>query len=73
MSRTTIEVQKPTRENIKNAAKKSQTYDDMIKPRKTCNADGCQEIGSIELDVNADKFGTVKLFVCPNCVGKFTE
>ena len=73
MSRTTIEVQKPTRENIKNAAKKSQTYDDMINQRITCNAAGCQEIGSIELDVNAGKFGTVNLFVCPNCVSKFKD
>lgn len=73
MSRTTIEVQKPTRENIKNAAKKSQTYDDLLNQRITCNAAGCQEIGSIELNVNAGKFGTVKLFVCATCVGKFTE
>ena len=73
MARTTMEVEKSTRENVKHAARKSQTYDDMINERITCNAAGCKEIGSIELDVKAGKFGTVKLFVCHNCVGKFTD
>ena len=68
-----MEVSKSTLQNIKSAGRKSQTYDSLLNQRITCNAAGCQEIGSIELDVNAGKFGTVKLFVCPNCVGKFTE
>jgi hypothetical protein len=68
-----MEVEKSTRENVKSAGRKTQTYDDLLNERITCNAAGCNEIGSIELKVNAGKHGIVKLFVCPNCVGKFTE
>jgi len=73
LSRTTMEVSKATLENVKNAGKKSQTYDSLLNQRITCNAAGCQEIGSIELEVSAGKHGTVKLFVCPNCVSKFKD
>lgn len=73
MSRTTMEVEKSTLGSMKDIAKKSQTYDQLINQRITCNAAGCQEKGSIEIHLNAGKFGTVTLFVCPNCVGKFTD
>jgi len=73
MSRTTMEVEKSTLGTLKQVAKKSQTYDQLINQRITCNAAGCQEKGSIEIHVKAGKFGTVTLFVCPNCVGKFTD
>ena len=73
MSRTTMEIEKSTLQNVKaEPARKSQTYDALLNQRITCNAVGCQEIGSIEINVSAGKFGTVKLFVCPKCVGKFT-
>lgn len=73
MSRTTMEVEKSTLGTLKQVAKKSQTYDQLINQRITCNAAGCQEKGSIEIHVKAGKFGTVTLFVCPNCVEKFTD
>lgn len=66
-------VEKSTIGSLKEIAKKSQTYDQLLNLRITCNAAGCQEKGSIEVNVKAGKFGTVKLFVCPKCVGKFTE
>lgn len=72
-NKTTMEIEKSTLQNVKSAGRKSQTYDALLNQRITCNATGCQEIGIIELEVNAGKFGTVKLFVCPNCVGKFTD
>ena len=71
--KTTMEVRGSTRDNLKEAGKKSQTYDELINQRITCNAVGCDAIGSIELKVNAGKFGIVTLFVCPRCVGKFTD
>lgn len=73
MSRTTMEVEKSTLGTLKQVGRKNQTYDDLINQRITCNAVGCQEIGSIELEVSAGNHGTVKLFVCPKCVGKFQE
>lgn len=72
-SKTTMELQKSTLGNLKEVGKKSQTYDELINQRITCNAAGCDAIGSIELKVNAGKFGEVTLFVCPNCVGKFRD
>ena len=58
MSRTTMEIEKSTLQNVKAAARKSQTYDALLNQRITCNAVGCQEIGSIEIKVSAGKFGT---------------
>lgn len=73
MARTTMEVEKSTRENVKNAAKKSQTYDQLINQRITCDADGCDAVGSNAIKVSAGKFGEVTLYVCPKCVGKFLD
>ncbi len=73
MSRTTMEVDKATLGNLKEVGKKSQTYDQLINQRFTCNATGCNAVGSVELKVSAGKFGTVTLFVCPNCVSKFQD
>jgi hypothetical protein len=68
-----MEIRKATLENVKSAGRKSQTYDALLNQRITCNALGCDEIGSIELEVSAGKYGIVKLFVCPKCVGKFQD
>jgi hypothetical protein len=72
-TKTTMEVDKSTLGHLKEVGKKSQTYDTLINQRITCNATGCNEMGSIEIKVPAGKFGTVTLFVCSNCVGKFQE
>jgi hypothetical protein len=40
---------------------------------KTCDAAGCDALGSIEIKVKAGKFGMVTLYVCSNCVGKFID
>ena len=71
--KTTMEVEGSTRNNLKEAGKKSQTYDQLINERITCNAAGCDKIGTIELKVPAGKFGTVTLFLCEKCVGKFID
>lgn len=68
-----MEISKATLNNVKDAARKSQTYDALLNQRITCNATGCNQIGSIELEVKAGKFGNIKLFVCPNRIGKFRE
>jgi hypothetical protein len=68
-----MEVEKSTLLDLKNVAKKSQTYDQLLNQRITCNATGCDEKGSIEIKVKAGKFGIVTLFVCPKCIGKFTD
>ena len=72
-TKTTMELEKSTLGNLREVGKKSQTYDDLINQRITCNAVGCNAPGSIELKVNAGKFGMITLFVCPNCVGKFKD
>jgi len=43
------------------------------KESKTCNAAGCNALGTNEIKVHAGKFGKVTLFVCNNCVGKFQD
>jgi hypothetical protein len=68
-----MEVEKSTLVNLKQVGRKNQTYDQLIQQRITCDAAGCKALGSLEISVSAGKFGAVKLFVCPNCVGKFTE
>jgi len=73
MARTTMEVDKSTLKQLQQVGRKNQTYDQLITQRITCNAVGCHAVGSIEIKVNAGKFGFVTLFVCPNCVRKFTD
>lgn len=73
MSRTTVEVEKSTLGTLKQVGRKNQTYDQLINQCITCNAVDCQEIGNIEIEVDAGKHGTVRLFVCPKCVSKFVE
>jgi hypothetical protein len=71
MAKTSMEVDKSTLDHLKNVAKKSQTYDQLLNQRITCNAAGCQKKGSIEINLDVGKFGTITLYVCPTCVGKF--
>jgi hypothetical protein len=73
MAKTTMELEKSTLDDLKDVAKKSQTYDQLLNQRITCNATGCQKKGSIEIKLDAGKFGMITLFVCPNCVGKFQD
>ena len=73
MVRTTVEVQSQTLDRLKEAGRKSQSYDRLINQRITCNAAGCEREGKIELKVSAGKYGTVTLFVCEKCVSKFAE
>jgi hypothetical protein len=40
---------------------------------RICEAADCEQLATEQIDVSAGKFGTVKLFVCPKCVGKFQE
>ena len=45
----------------------------MMQYEQICEAAGCEQIATEQIEVSAGKFGTVTLFVCPNCVGKFTD
>jgi hypothetical protein len=71
--KTKMDIEKSTLQKLKNIGRKSQTYTDLINQRIECCAVDCDKIGSIELNIEAGKFGEVTLFVCPNCVGKFRE
>ena len=73
MSKTTMELEKSTLGTLKEVGKKNQTYDQLIRKRISCNATGCQDLGSIEINLEAGRFGTITLFVCPQCVGKFKD
>jgi hypothetical protein len=66
-----MEIDKSTLETLKGVGKKNQTYDQLIRQRIRCNATGCEAIGSIETQIQAESFQNITLFVCPSCVGKF--
>ena len=70
---TTMKIDKPVRQNLKSIARKNQTYSQIVKQRIKCDADGCDAAGINEIKVDAGKFGTVTLFVCANCIGKFQD
>ena len=66
-----MEIKKSTLEQLKEVGRKSQTYDELIRHRFKCNSSDCERVGSIEIGIPAGTAGTVTLFVCPNCVGRF--
>jgi hypothetical protein len=68
-----LEIKKPTLKNLKEVGKKNETYDQLIRRRIKCNNAGCEAIGSIEVNIENGKFGSIRLFVCPNCVGKIQD
>jgi uncharacterized protein YqkB len=68
-----MEIHKSTLGNLKQVGRKNQTYDDVISQRIKCDAEGCEAAGSNQIRINAGKFGTVTLFVCSNCIGKFLD
>lgn len=71
MVRTTMEVNKSTLEILKKIGKKNQTYDLLIKQRIRCNRAGCDNTGSVQINAEQGNFGSLTLFVCSSCVGKF--
>jgi len=73
MPKTTMKIDKSTRQTLKHIVHKDETYDTLVRQRIKCDATGCDAAGTNEIKVNAGRFGVVTLFVCPNCVGKFTE
>ena len=73
MNDTTMKINVSTRQILKHIARKDQTYDELVKKRIICDATGCDAAGVNKIKVNAGKFGFITLFVCPNCVGKFTD
>ena len=73
LGKTTMKIEKSTRQSLKHIVRKDETYDDLVKKRVKCDAAGCEAPGSVELKVKAGKFGMVTLFVCENCVGKFQD
>jgi len=52
---------------------KENTRLDLVKEGKTCEAEGCNASGTVELKIPAGKFGVVTLLVCKNCIGKFLD
>ena len=68
-----MKISKSTRQTLKHMVFKDGTYDKLVQQRIECDVAGRDAAGTNEIKVNAGKFGTVTLFVCPNCIGKFTE
>jgi hypothetical protein len=73
MTRTTLEIDKITLQNLKQIGKKCETYDQIIKNRIKCNSSDCQAAGGIPIDLSIGSSRKVTLFVCPNCVGNFEK
>ena len=71
--KTTMKIDTSTRQTLKHIVRKDETYDSLVRQRIKCDAAVCDAAGTNEIKVSAGKFGTVTLFVCPNCVGKFTD
>ncbi|MGI9010157.1 MAG: hypothetical protein ACR2F1_03095 [Nitrososphaeraceae archaeon] len=38
-----------------------------------CEANGCYENAIHEIKIDAGKFGKISLFLCANCIPKFTK
>jgi hypothetical protein len=38
-----------------------------------CDGFGCNEKATREINVDAGKFGTLTLFLCADCIGKFED
>jgi hypothetical protein len=73
MPKTTMKIDKPTRQTLKHMTRRDQTYSDVVRERIKCDAAGCEAAGTNGIKLNAGRFGTVTLFVCPNCIGKFQD
>ncbi len=73
MNETTMKIDKPLRGTLKHMVRKDQTYSQVVRERIKCDAAGCDAPGINEIKVPAGKFGTVTLFVCANCMEKFTD
>ena len=71
--KTSMKIDQSTLQTLKGMVRRNQTYSEVVKQRIKCDAAGCDAAGISEIKVNAGKFGTVTLFVCPDCIGKFTE
>jgi hypothetical protein len=71
--KTTMKIESSTRLALKHMVRRDQTYDQVLKERIKCDASGCDAAGINEIKINAGKFGTVTLFVCTDCVGKFQD
>lgn len=71
--KTTMKIDKSTRQSLKGIVHKDQTYDQVVKARIKCDAAGCQAAGINEIKVHAGRFGNVTLFVCTDCLGKFQD
>ena len=71
--KTSMKIDQSTRQTLKGMVRGDETYSEVVKQRIKCDAAGCDAAGINEIKVNAGKFGTVTLFVCAECIGKFTE
>ena len=71
INKTTLKIEKKIRQSLKHVARKDQTYSQLVEERIKCDVSGCDAGGSNEIKVAVEKFGTVTLFVCPKCIGKF--
>ena len=71
--KTTMKIDKNMRQTLKHIVRRDETYEDLIKKRVKCDAEGCDAMGSVELKIPAGKYGQVTLFVCNNCAGKFSD
>jgi len=71
IGKTTVKIEKTTRQSLKHVARKDQTYSQLVDERIKCDAAGCDAAGTNKIKVVAGKFGIITLFVCSECIGKF--
>ena len=71
--KTTMKIEKTTRQTLKNAARKDQTYSELVEERIKCDAAGCDAAGINKIKVPVGKFGQVTLFLCSDCIWEFRE
>jgi|GEM_PF-1641232 len=71
VSKTTVKIDKKIRQSLKHVARKDQTYSQLVEERIKCDAPGCDAAGTNKIKVVAGRLGTVSLFVCSECIGKF--
>ena len=70
IGKTTVKIEKTTRQSLKHVARKDQTYSQLVDERIKCDTAGCDATGTNKIKIVAGKFGTVTLFVCSKCIGK---
>ncbi len=67
---TTVKIQRDYRQNLKQIARKNQTYQELIEQRTKCPIVGCKSIGEMEILVPIKGYGSGIVFLCNSCMQK---